>query len=279
MNYLEPLKSAFEYLRAEKLIVPHEISFEPKRAFLGKVSPEDLFNDLLNWAREAQVTLRVALPTVIRAWDEPLLKRWLKVAYDLGVRRFEVGNIGALVFLEELAFEDIHLASDFTLYALNQFAAKELQSLSVSRYALSLENDKRSLESQLRTSHFPGFEPELILYKDTPLFIAESCSLTALHGGCPTAKVCGYRTLDIVNDEGEEFQVIHESCKSIVIGKNAFSISEERPWAAQSGIKYVRADFLSRSYSHEDIFAILKTLGSSKPIFGTHTGNHFRTLL
>ncbi len=279
MSYLEPIQQAFESLKSKNLLIPHEISFEPKRAFLGKISPEELFGDLTRWTETMGVSLRVALPTVIRAWDEPLLKRWLKVAYDLGVRRFQVGNIGAMLFLTDLGFKDIDLASDFTLYALNQFATKELKSLSVGRYALSLENDKESLESQLKTSQISGIEPELILYKDTPLFIAESCSLTALHGGCPTAKVCGYRTLDIVNDEGEEFQVIHESCKSVVIGKNAFSISEERPWAANCGIKYVRADFLSRSYSPDEIDSVLKSIGDSASIKSTHPGNHFRTLL
>jgi len=279
MSYLEPIQLAFETLKAKNLLIPHELSFEPKRAFLGKISPEDLFNDLIKWTQAMGVSLRVALPTVIRAWDEPLLKRWLKVAYERGVRRFEVGNIGAMLFLTELGLEGIDLASDFTLYALNQFATQELKSLSVNRYALSLENDKESLEAQLKTSKISGIEPELILYKDTPLFIAESCSLTALHGGCPTAKVCGYRTLDIVNDEGEEFQVIHESCKSVVIGKNAFSISQERGWAANCGITFVRADFLSRSYSPEEVASILHIIGDGNPIRSTHSGNHFRTLL
>lgn len=45
--------------------------------------------------------------------------------------------------------------------------------------------------------------PQAILYQDTPLFMAEACSLTALHGGCPGAKVCQYRTLQIEGPEGK----------------------------------------------------------------------------
>jgi putative protease len=221
----------------------------------------------------------LALPTVIRAWDEPLLKRWLTVAYEFGVRRFEIGNIGAKQFLEDLNFEDIDLASDFTLYAMNQLAVKELKELGVTRYSLSVENDKESLTNQLRNTRVEGIFPESIIYKDTPLFIAESCSLTALHGGCPTSKVCGYRTLEIANDEGEEFLVVHESCKSVVLGKKAFSISEDRNWTAKVGVEFLRVDFLSRAYDENSIETILNAVGKGAKIAETHSGNHFRKLL
>jgi len=38
--------------------------------------------------------------------------------------------------------------------------------------------------------------------------MAEACSLTALHGGCPSAKVCGYRQLEIENAEGKVVVVV-----------------------------------------------------------------------
>lgn len=279
LEYLEVISKTFEKFRAEKSIVPFEVIFEPKRSFLGAMSPEAFFEKLLAFTDKMEVYLRLALPTVLRAWDEPLLKRWLMVAYSNGVRRFEIGNIGAKQFLDDLNFENIDLSSDFTLYAMNQLAVKELKNLGVSRYSLSVENDRASLANQLGHTMEEGIFPESILYKDTPLFIAESCSLTALHGGCPTSKVCGYRTLEIANDEGEEFLVVHESCKSVVLGKKAFSISEERNWTAKVGVEFVRVDFLSRAYDKYSIETILNAVGKGAKIAETHSGNHFRKLL
>jgi putative protease len=279
LEYLEPIHKAFLKFRAEKMLVPFEIIFEPKRAFLGTLAPEQFFESLLTAVSRMEVTVRLALPTVIRAWDEPVLKRWLTIAYTLGIRRFEIGNIGAKQLIDDLKFENIDISSDFTLYAMNQLAVKELKDLGISRYSLSLENDRDSLTKQWLHSDSDGIVPESILYKDTPLFIAESCSLTALHGGCPSSQVCGYRTLEIANDEGEEFLVVHETCKSVVLGKKAFSISEDRNWTAKMGIKFLRVDFLSRPYDEQSISKILESVGRGIKIDCTHSGNHFKKLL
>ena len=174
---------------------------------------------------------------------------------------------------------NLNLTSDFTLYAMNHVALLEFKDLGIQRYALSVENDRESIRNQLMSSKEISIAAELIVYKDTPLFLAESCSLTALHGGCPSASVCGYRTLEIENDEGEEFLVIHENCKSVVIGKNAFSISQERTWSAEQGIEFLRVDFLSRPYGAKDIQRVIKGVSKGETISETHSGNHFRKLL
>ena len=46
------------------------------------------------------LNVRVALPTIIRAWDEALVSRWIKACADAGIRDFEVGNVGAFKYLE-----------------------------------------------------------------------------------------------------------------------------------------------------------------------------------
>ncbi|HMY45928.1 MAG TPA: hypothetical protein PKX74_10640, partial [Leptospiraceae bacterium] len=121
--------------------------------------------------------------------------------------------------------------------------------------------------------------PQAILYKDTPLFIAEACSLTALHNGCPTSKVCGYRTLEIENDEGDRFFVAHEQCKSIVFGKNAYSISGRRSLLEGAGVHRFRLDFLTRLYSKEDILRIANLAFKDQQIANTHPANFHRKLL
>jgi hypothetical protein len=64
-----------------------------------------------------------------------------------------------------------------------------------------------------------------------------------------------------------------------VIGKNAFSISEDRPWSAAQGIKFLRADFLSRSYSGKQMAEVLSGVVKGLKLSQTHSGNHYRTLL
>jgi len=129
-------------------------------------------------------------------------------------------------------------------------------------------------------SHWPDakIEPVAILYKDTPLFVAESCSLTALHNGCPTHKVCGYRSLEIENSKGERFVVAHEGCKSIVYGKEAYSIAGQRRVLEDVGVRCFRVDFLTRPYTDLEVTAILNAVLADQFVADTHTANFLGTL-
>jgi putative protease len=278
LEYLPTLQS---YAAAHPDFVIDDIVFEPKRAFLGKISAESAYAQLRSVAEAMNASLRLALPTVIRAWDEPLLRPWLRVFHsDDKIPAFEVGNLGALELLEEAAYrrEDCDLASDFTLYALNTEAAESLVENNVKRVCLSVEDDLPSIRSKLR--NWPQqAEPQVILYKDTPLFIAEACSLTALHHGCPTASVCGYRTLEIENDEGERFFVAHESCKSIVYGKQAFAVSDHRRRLMELGVRDFRIDFLTREYSAAAMNEILDGIREGCKLPESHSANFERELL
>ena len=120
---------------------------------------------------------------------------------------------------------------------------------------------------------------QYIVFKDTPLFIAEACSLTAFHGGCPTADVCGYRSLEIENPEGERFHVAHESCKSIVYGKDAFSVSGNLNKLQEIGISNFKIDFLTRPYSEGRIKEVIKCISTDTKVSHTHPANFHRTLL
>lgn len=261
-----------------------EIVFEPKRAFLGTQSPESLAKEVISAAAGLGVPVRLAFPTVIRAWDEPLLKRWFQAFAAEGVRRFEIGNIGAFDLLKEwnlcdLSLEKLDLASDFTLYALNTQASHFWADAGVTTLALSVEDDLHDLRSHLAHWPWQKAQPQAIVFKDTPLFIAESCSLTALHNGCPTAAVCGYRTLEIENTEGERFFVAHENCKSVVYGQEPFAITHKVGLLQELGVSQFRLDFLTRAYTPEKLATILACVLDGRPLPGTHTANFERKLL
>jgi len=277
LEYLETLQV---YAAAHPDFVINEIVFEPKRAFLGKLSAEAAYAQLQSVAEAMHAKLRLALPTVIRAWDEPLLRPWLRLFHEEGAACFEVGNLGALELIEEAGYRlaDTDLSSDFTLYALNTEAVQTLLEHQVKLVSLSVEDDLPSLRSKLRNWPEAAL-PQVILYKDTPLFIAEACSLTALHHGCPTATVCGYRTLEIENDEGERFFVAHESCKSIVYGKEAFAVSDHRRRLMELGVADFRIDFLTREYTAEALTSVLDGIREGYKLPETHNANFERELL
>jgi putative protease len=163
------------------------------------------------------------------------------------------------------------------LYAMNREAVTFWRDQGVKSLALSIEDDADDVESLL--SHWPeGVSPKAILYKDTPLFVAEACSLTALHNGCPTNKVCGYRTLEVENKKGERFFVAHEGCKSIVYGKRAYSISGARKRLMAAGVSEFRIDFLTREYDEASFKAIINDIVNDQTIPETHPANFFGRL-
>lgn len=256
-----------------------EIIFEPKRAFLGKRDAAEIFDPLFAFASTHGLQLRLALPTVLRAWDEPLLKLWIRAFQERGGLAYEVGNIGAIEILRTLGISNADLSSDFTFYALNTEAVLAAKELGVNGVALSVEDDRINIEEKLRNWPRSGPAPLAILYKDTPLFIAEACSLTALHQGCPTAAVCGYRTLEIENDEGERFFVAHESCKSIVYAARPYATLEHREGLEKLGVADFRLDFLTRPYSEDDLRGILRQALQSQRVADGHSANFERQLL
>jgi putative protease len=280
LEYLPWLKKHVAQSSTRTVIQYSELVFEPKRAFLPNSSFEDTAKALRAFQEETGLPVRIAFPTVLRAWDEPLMKRWMNAFRAEGLTHVEIGNIGVLSMLERWGMNDLlsGWSSDFTLYALNSEAIAHWSARGAEMTALSIEDDLKNLRRLLSTwSH--ESKPQIILFKDTPLFIAESCSLTALHNGCPTNAVCGYRTLEIENDAGERFYVAHESCKSVVYGKQAYGISQHRHNLEALGVKDFRVDFLTRSYDENRFLEILSAVENGEAVSETHTANFERTLL
>jgi len=317
--------------------VVKEVVFEPKRMYLADVKPEDGVARLMAFGARHGVRVRLALPTVVRAWDMTPLKGWVEAFVAAHAQQqqqqqqqrtppvcFEVGNLGAWGLLEEwgvlssssppaASSPRVDVTTDFTLYSLNsQASAMWARTLGASRIALSVEDDKENLKAHMQawpramnaagagagagagaagTSAAVGDEclasiaPQYILYKDVPLFMAEACSLTALHGNsCPGSKVCGYRTLSIENEQGEKFEVAHEHCKSIVYSTKAQSLVHRQKDLLGFGVRDFRLDFLTRKYDKKQFFEVLDAAlrreeGDEEALPNTHVANFDRKLL
>lgn len=280
LEYLEWIKSFLDENQRESQLKISEIVFEPKRAFLKDMSFDDTVSALLGFKRSTGISVRLAFPTVLRAWDEPLMRRWYETFVKNGIVMLEAGNVGVLNKITEWnrgeAIESV--SSDFTLYTLNTAAARHWKDRGLDKVTLSVEDDQPNI-ADLMSSWPEGLTAQAILYKDTPLFIAESCSLTALHNGCPTNAVCGYRTLEIENENKERFFVAHESCKSVVYDSKSFSLTHKRAALEQLGIRHFRIDFLTRPYSEEELKSVLLASAHGQLLKNTHTANFNRKLL
>ncbi len=173
----EYIRYLAEILSASDRLPIQEIVFEPKKAMLGTVTIEELAREMESFTRRFNIPFRLAIPTIVRDWDKPLLQHWVKGLQAVIEGRFEVGNIGAWQLLHEWGFADkaLSLTGDFTLYGLNPVAVAALHDLNIKVLALSVEDDQTNMADNLKHGVWrQGIQPQAILYKDTPLFRARS---------------------------------------------------------------------------------------------------------
>lgn len=221
--------------------------------------------------------VRLSLPMVNRKWDLRLLRRRLQQLPE-SMKQFVLSNPGHIPLIRESVKHKATLHADFSIYHLNTWALQALNDLGIDgRYTLSLEDDWPNMESLLGQADPARFE--VIAYTDTPLFIAEACSLAALYGGCPGTKVCGHETLHIENEHGDKFQVRHDRCRSTVIGDQALCWSGHLQRFKQCGVHHFRADFTTRPYQLADVQHIMAAMVADEHLSHTHTENLERILL
>ncbi|NDE63553.1 MAG: hypothetical protein EB053_04280 [Chlamydiae bacterium] len=266
-----------QFLDLDAAYRPDELIFEPKKAFLESLG-HTYIGDLKKRADLAKVPLRIALPLILRSWDEPFIRSMVQFCLSIGINRFECANIGGLSFLKkESGGKDLDITADFAIYVLNHEAISQLKELGFSKVTLSVEDDRPNIKDLVQSEYRSS--QKIILFKDIPLFIAESCSLTALHNGCPTSKVCGYRTLEIEGEDKEIYEVHHELCKSIVLNKKPMSLFPYIQELENLGISHFQVDFITKKYSFEEASQIYLNGLEGRDIMKTTTSNFLKKLL
>ncbi len=259
-----------------------ELVFEPKRSQFKISDTHLVINTLKTIAHDLGIPIRIALPMVFRVWDKPFLLHFVQKSLDIGVNLFETANIGGFELLKQVSKEHNNwgISTDFSLYALNSYTFQQFAELGVTRATFSVEDDAKNIMDIL--SAWPraaGIESQLIVFKDIPLFVAESCSLTALHNGCPGSTVCGYRSLEIEDEAGARYTVAHEACRSVVYSKEPFSLAGHRHLDVPDQFDWYRFDFLTRQYSWNQVKDIIHGALEHKLMPSSHTANVYKELL
>jgi putative protease len=224
--------------------------------------------------------IRLALPALTRKWEENGLRLKLHKLWAAGWRKWEAANLSACSLLEwdqrsgERGMLD--LATDWSVYALNRASVRQLREMGVGRFALSPEDGLHNWRSLV--AEF-GPEAVLIVYQDTPLFVAESCAYANLIGGCPGKANCRFESMAMVSSHGEKVTALDYHCRTIVLNQGPFCLSTRLADLAEAGAESLRADFIYRSYEPGEVRNIWRAVRAGRAVLGGHAANFDRGVL
>jgi hypothetical protein len=232
--------------------------------------PSLLQDRLDDWAaRVSRDHIRLALPAVTRFWEEKGLRQKIQKLRDVGWNRWEAANLSAWSYLgidpQSPAPVEIDLATDWSVYVLNRLAARELTRMGVGRFALSPEDGLGNLGSLLGE-----YAPRavVIVYQDTPMFVAESCAYANLIGGCPGKANCRFESMEMVSSHGERVTALDYHCRTIVLNREPFCLATRLDDLSKAGAERLRADFVYRKYTPEEVRDVWRAVRSGKQGLG-----------
>ena len=224
-------------------------------------------------ARLGRERVRLALPPLTRRWEDGALRHKIARLIQAGWTTWQAANLSAWTFLDDPAKLD--MSTDWSVYVINRLAALELLSWGVSRFTLSPEDGFGNIRSLL-TEY--GARATLIVYQDTPLFLAESCAYANLIGGCPGKANCKFECMEMVSTHGEKVTALDYHCRTIVLNQGPFCLSTRLPELAKAGAVSLRADFVYRHYDPKDVRGHWRLVRAGRAVPGGHAANFDRGL-
>ena len=191
-------------------------------------------SDRRAFSRLSEDTELVAvLPRVHHDSETGALVSQLDKAYERGVRKVLIGNLGQLSVVRSRGFS---ARGDFGFNVLNSRTMLELRSLGLVSATASFEMTLPQLRDLSKT-----IPTELIIYGRLPLMLTENCIIKGRTGAC----TCQSVTTKLIDRVGAEFPVIRDgdSCRSVVLnGKKLYWL--DKPAALRRlGLSYVRIQF------------------------------------
>src|SRR5262249_34135752 len=116
----------------------------------------------------------------------------------------------------------------------------------------------------------------VIVYQDTPLFLAESCAYANLIGGCPGKANCKFDSMTMVSSHGEKVTALDYHCRTIVLSQVPFCLAPRLGELAKLGAQRLRADFVYRPYSAEEVCERWRLVRAGRAVPGGHAANFDR---
>jgi hypothetical protein len=116
----------------------------------------------------------------------------------------------------------------------------------------------------------------VIVYQDTPLFLAESCAYANLIGGCPGKANCKFESMEMVSTHGERVTALDYHCRTIVLNQSPFCLSTRLKDLRKAGARLLRADFVYRQYAPAEVRDRWRLTRAGRPVPGGHWANFDR---
>ena len=218
--------------------------------------------------------IRLALPVITRRWEEQDLIERIHALRAAGWQKWEAANISAWALLRKK--EMLDLAADWPLYALNTSAAAQLFAMGARHVTLSPEDGLDNMRELLKKL---GERAVVVVYQDTPLYIAETCPVASLNGECSGPSRCPFKELEMVSNAGEHVIAINRRCRTYTINRHPFCLAGRLAALRAAGARRLRADFILHPYTAVDVTRIWRDLRAGRAGPGTHLGNFDRGLL
>jgi U32 family peptidase len=152
------------------------------------------------------------------------------------------------------------------VYAVNRAAARQALAMGAERFTLSPEDGLENVCSLL--NQFDA-QATLVVYQDTPQFLAESCAYANLIGGCPGKANCLFEQMDLTSSYGEKLLAVDCHCRTIVVYREAFCLAPFLKQLRAAGARHLRADFLYRPYQPPQVVEIWRRLRAGQEVPGT----------
>src|SRR5262249_54119925 len=124
-----------------------------------------------------------------------------------------------------------------------------------------------------------GPQAVVIVYQDTPLFLAESCAYANLIGGCPGKANCTFESMEMASSHGERVTALDYHCRTIVLNRGPFCLSTRLSDLDAARAVHLGAACLSRGHDPLEVGRLWRLVRAGKPVPHGHAANFDRGIL
>jgi putative protease len=225
--------------------------------------------------RAGRERLRLGLPLIVRSWEEKALRGRIEALRAAGYRRWELTGPASWTLLG-LSPSDpggLDLTSDWSLYAVNRAAARQLRDMGVGRVTLSTEDARDNAAALLGQL---GPAASVVVFEDSPLFVSESCPYGTLAGACPGPADCAFEGMELVSSHGGRVTVVNERCRSFTLDEIPYNLTPHLGALRAAGARSLRVHFLHRRYAPARALEIWRAVRRGEVVRPGRTGNFER---
>jgi putative protease len=215
--------------------------------------------------------VRIALPAITRAWDEPGLRACVERLLRDGWTRWEISNPSGWRFL---AAEGLDLCGGWPLYATNRAGVRQWTEWGLTSVTLSPEDGRDNMADVLAGAADLADVP---LYEDVPLFISETRACAIDRDLAPST--CG-RTCEVplVSSKGDETLQLCRCGRTVLLHRAPLCRAGRLDDLRSLGARRFRAAFAWRRYEPAEVVALWRSLRAGRAPDPHTLGNYDRGL-